>query len=279
MDKMKILICTDGSKSAEIAAQELISLRFPTETTCVIFYVVKKHAGQRVQQEVFAPIEAVLTSYFTNIKRKAVEGEMAVQILREIREESYDLIVKSDFGKGWGLLKMHLGSDTRIIVSKVELPLLLARHYTKSIERVLICTGGEETSADTLKVGGRLVSFSKAQVCVLHVMSQLALDVDSLADDLRDTAQTAIQRRTREGLHLAWAVDQVQKAGASAPVIPILRHGLVLDQVIAELREGKYDLLVIGSHHVSGRSRTLDAFLEDVASDLVSETSCSVLII
>jgi len=279
MDEMKILICTDGSKSAEIAAKELISLRFPAETTCVLFYVVKKHAGQRTQEEVFAPIEAVLASYFNNIKRKAVEGEMAVQVLREIHEESYDLIVKSDFGKGWGLLKMHLGSDTRIIVSKVEHPLLLARYYTKSIERVLICTGGEETSADTLRIGGRLVSFSKAQVCVLHVMSQLALDAGSQADDLRDTAQTAIQRKTREGLHLAWAVDQVQKAGASAPVIPILRHGLVLDQVIAELREGKYDLLVIGSHHVSGRSRTLDAFLEDVASDLVSETSCSVLII
>ncbi len=279
MEQMKILICTDGSKSAEIAAQELISLRFPPETTCVIFYVVKKHAGQQDQQEVFAPIEAVLSPYFTNIKRKAAEGAMAVQILREIREEPYDLIVKSDFGKGWGLLKMHLGSDTRIIVSKVELPLLLARHYTKSIERVLICTGGEETSADTLRVGGRLVSFSKAQVCVLHVMSQLALDVSSQADDLRDTAKTAIQRRTREGLHLAWAIDQIQKSGVSAPVVPILRHGLVLDQVIAELREGRYDLLVIGSHHVSGRSRTLDAFLEDVANDLVSATSCSVLII
>jgi nucleotide-binding universal stress UspA family protein len=279
MDEMKILICIDGSKSAEVAAQEVISLRFPTETICVIFYVVKKHGEQQDQQEVFAPIEAVLTPYFTHIKRKAVEGEMAFQILREIREVPYDLIVKSDFGKGWGLLKMHLGSDTRIIVSKVELPLLLARHYTKSIERVLICTGGEETSADTLRVGGRLVSFCKAQVCVLHVMSQLALDVGSQADDLSDTAQTAIQRRTREGLHLAWAIDQIQKAGVSAPVIPILRHGLVLDQVIAELREGKYDLLVIGSHHVSGRSRTLDAFLEDVANDLVSATTCSVLII
>ena len=279
MDQMKILICTDGSKSAEFAAQELISLRFPRETTCVIFYVVKKHAGQSVQQEIFAPIEAVLSPYFSNIKRKVVEGDLAVQILREIREEPYDLIVKSDFGKGWGLLKMHLGSDTRNIVSKVELPLLLARHDTKSIEKVLICTGGEETSADTLKIGGKLVSFSKAQVHVLHVMSQLALEVGSQADDLRDTAQSAIQRRTREGLHLAWAVDQVQKAGVSAPVIPVLRHGLVLDQVIAELREGKYDLFVIGSHHVSGRSRTLDAFLEDVASDLVSATSCSVLII
>jgi nucleotide-binding universal stress UspA family protein len=110
-------------------------------------------------------------------------------------------------------------------------------------------------------------------------MSQLALEVGSQADDLIDNAQTAIRRKTREGLHLAWAVDQVQNAGVITPVIPVLRHGLVLDQVVAELRDGKYDLLVIGSHHVSGRSRTLNAFLEYVASDLVSETSCSVLII
>jgi nucleotide-binding universal stress UspA family protein len=279
MDQMKILICTDGSKSAEIAAQELIALQFPPGTTCVIFYIIRKHAGQPVHEDVFASMEAFLSPHFPDIERKIVEGDMAVEILREIRKGQYDLIVKSDFGKGWGLRKMHLGSDTRVIVSKVDIPLLLARHEPKKINKVLICTGGEDTSADTLRVGGKLVSFSKAQVWVLHVMSQLALDVGSQAEDLIDTAQTAIHRKTREGLHLAWAVDQVQKAGVDTPVIPVLRHGLVLDQVIAELREGKYDLLVIGSHHVSGRSRTLDAFLEDVASELVSETSCSVLII
>lgn len=142
-----------------------------------------------------------------------------------------------------------------------------------------MCTSGEAPAVETIQKGGFLVSFSKAQIGVLHVMSQLALKATSQADDLLDTALTAIQRKTPEGLHLDRAINHIQQAGVTAPVIPILRHGLVLDQVTAELREGKYDLLVIGSHHVSGRSRLLEAFLEDVASELISEAPCSVLIV
>jgi hypothetical protein len=36
MDQIKILICTNGSKTAEIAAQELLALRFPPETRVII---------------------------------------------------------------------------------------------------------------------------------------------------------------------------------------------------------------------------------------------------
>jgi nucleotide-binding universal stress UspA family protein len=110
-------------------------------------------------------------------------------------------------------------------------------------------------------------------------MSQLALSTSAQSDDLIDSAQTAIKKKTWEGLHLTWAVDQIQQAGVTAPITPILRHGLVLDQVMAELREGKYDVLIIGSHHISGRSRMLEVLLEDVTSDLVSEAACSVLVI
>jgi nucleotide-binding universal stress UspA family protein len=88
-----------------------------------------------------------------------------------------------------------------------------------------------------------------------------------------------MEKKTSEGVHLREAVAILENSGARKPVLPILRHGLVLEQVTAELREGKYHLLVIGSHHVAGRSKLLEAFLEDVASELASEAPCSVLIV
>lgn len=279
MDKMRILICTDGSNAAERAAREVILFRFPEETRLVLFYVVEKHTRPQDLNDVFAPIEGALAPHFSTLERKVVSGIPAEQILAETHAHRYNLIVMGDTGISRVLLRRRMGSTARKIIRLVDIPLLLVRRNTDSLKKALICTSGESPSADTLHNGGFLVSYSSAQIGVLHVMSQLALAANSRADDLLDTAQTAMQRKTWEGLHLTWAVDQVQLAGVSAPIIPILRHGLVLDQVAAELREGNYDLLVIGSHHVAGRSRTLEAFLEDVTSDLVSEVPCSVLIV
>lgn len=279
MDPMKILICTDGSKTSEMTAKEVILFQFPQGTRVVLFYVIEKKTGQQAFDKVFSNLESVLSPYFPVVERKVVLGNATAQILAEARDQHYDMIVIGVTGTGWGLMRRRIGSNASKIARQIETPLLLARQYSEALIKVLVCTGGESPSTDTLHKGGYLISFSKAQVGVLHVMSQLALSTSRQADDLLDTAQTAMKRKTWEGLHLAWAVDQIQQAGVTAPVDPVLRHGLVLDQIMAELREGKYDVLVIGSHHVSGRSRTLEVFLEDVAKDLVTEASCSVLII
>ena len=279
MDDMKVLIYTNKNNYVESVAREFISLKFPQTTQCVLLHVRRKNAKPQKYPDALQAMESLLSEYFTTIEIKIVDGDVDKQILSEINSDHYDLLILGNLQKKKGLFKRHLDSTVKNIISEVNVPILFVRRYKENIAKVLICTAGEKISADTLKVGGRLVSFSQAQVRVLHVMSQLALDVNSSAEDLLDSAQTAIQRQTREGIHLAWAVEQVQNAGVTSQVIPVLRHGLVLDQVVAELREGKYDLLVIGSHQISGRSHTLDLLLEDVTSELVSETGRSVLIV
>ena len=201
------------------------------------------------------------------------------KLLKETQDGSYDLVVTGDTGTSWGFSHRRIGSTASKLIRLVDIPLLLVRRNPDILEKVLVCTSGEVPAVETIQKGGSLVSFSKARVSVLHVMSQLALKADLQMDDLLNNAQTALLKKTREGLHLEEAVRQLQKAGVRPPILPILRHGLVLEQVTAELREGRYNLLVIGSHHVSGRSRLLEAFLEDVAGELVSEAPCSVLII
>ena len=279
MDSMNILICTDGSKASEVAAKQVILFQFPPDTRAVLFHVVEKKTEQKALEPIISPCERVLSYYFQTVERKVVLGNATARILAESREQHYDLIALGVTGTGWGLKRQRIGSNASKIARQVETPLLLARPYSDVLKKVLVCTGGESPSSEMMHKAGFLVSLSKAQVGVLHVMSQLALSTSRQTDDLLDTAKTAMERRTWEGLHLTWAVDQIRQSGVTAPIDPIIRHGLVVDQIMAELREGKYDLLVIGSHHVSGRSRTLEVFLEDVARDLVCAAPCSVLII
>jgi nucleotide-binding universal stress UspA family protein len=157
--------------------------------------------------------------------------------------------------------------------------MLVARHVPSKVDKVLICTGAETPSLETLSVGGKLISQLSGEIVVLHVMSQVALRLDSPADDLVDTAASAIQRGTREGRHLEQAVKLLQQAGVTGEIKTSLRHGLVVDEVLEEIEEGGYHLLIIGGHYHHGRSHWTELLLEDLAGELLQKTPCSVLII
>ena len=126
---------------------------------------------------------------------------------------------------------------------------------------------------------GALLQGAKTEIGLLHVMSQVALKPESAPEDLFDTAKTAINRKTREGKHLQDAIQQLRTAGVSSPIVPQLRHGLVVEQVLAELGQGHYDLLVVGAHHQPGQNRWLEILLDDVADRLLNHAPCSVLVV
>jgi nucleotide-binding universal stress UspA family protein len=161
----------------------------------------------------------------------------------------------------------------------LTIPFLVARNVPLRLSKILLCTSAEVTALETVRVGGRLVSSANAEIILLHVMSQVAMRLDSPPDDLLDTAQSAIQRVTREGQHLERAVQLLGQVGVTAPVTPSLRHGLVVDEVLAELEEGQYNLLVIGGHYHHGRSHWEEFLIEDVAGQLIHRAPCSVLIV
>ena len=101
----------------------------------------------------------------------------------------------------------------------------------------------------------------------------------SIPEELVATAETAIAKNTREGQHLQRAIQQLTQAGISGPIVPRLRHGLVVDEVLAEVREGKYDLMIVGAHYQPGQNRWLGILLDDVTDQLINQAPCSVLIV
>ena len=62
-------------------------------------------------------------------------------------------------------------------------------------------------------------------------------------------------------------------------IFPKNRHGLVVEEVLKELAEGGYELLVVGSHYQPGQDRWLGTLLDDITDQLLNRSTCSVLII
>jgi len=159
------------------------------------------------------------------------------------------------------------------------MPLIIARSVPEKISKILICTGGETQSLENIRTAGRFLACIPAEIQLLHVMSQLALRLDSPDQDLLDNAESAIARGTREGRHFIQAMEILRKAGIPETITPKLRHGLVIDEVIKELNEGHYDLMVIGSHYHQAKKPLLEILLEDIAGQLIGRASCSVMLV
>jgi hypothetical protein len=102
----------------------------------------------------------------------------------------------------------------------------------------------------------------------MHVMSQVALSWESPSDDLAATAEMAIERKSREGGYLLEGIEALRAAAPEVRVLPRLRHGLVVDEVLAEIRQSGQPLLVIGAHRAPAASQKL------APSWMTSPTSC-----
>jgi nucleotide-binding universal stress UspA family protein len=276
---MKILICTDGSPAAEEAAILVPHLGFPEETEIVILGVSESEGEQPGLCSSMDRIAATLGSSRPGLVLTLRHGQPVDQILYELQERKYDLVVVGERGHHRNLPLLKLGSTAGKLARRINTHLLVARNVPKKIKKILVCTGGETPSVETMQHAGRLIAGMDAQVSLLHVMSQVFLDSHSQPDDLQDTAESAMARGTREGKHMIQAIELLEAAGVKGPITPCLRHGLVIDQVLAEVRKEKYDLLVVGAHHKPGQNRWLEILLDDVADQLLNQASCSVLVV
>ncbi len=215
----------------------------------------------------------------------------AQALLAESAGGGYDLIVVGSRGRrGWA--RLAFGSVAARLARYAETPVLIVKGPPRAdVTRILACTGGDVRGERAARWGGRTAGWAAqggatgVTLTVLHVMSQMAVSAEAPLDQLIETAEQAMARETREGRHLAREVEvaRAHAAGAEVRVHPKLRHGLVLDEITAEAREGDYDLVVIGGHTApdtsTGTGRLRAYLLEDVAEAVVLGLERPVLVV
>jgi nucleotide-binding universal stress UspA family protein len=91
---------------------------------------------------------------------------------------------------------------------------------------------------------------------------------------MQETADWLLTSQTELGLNLRRAKESLEKQGVSTELK--LRGGSVLEEILNEIREGGYDLVVTGS----ALSRGLRTYvLGDVSREVVNRASCPILVV
>lgn len=271
---MHILVATGGAAHSDTAVRQGSFLARQTNSTLTLLTIIR-HDEDRPQAEAILTRAAALAAPYGVTAQKQIRvGQTAVQIVQAARQGKFDLLVVGE-RPAHGLMKRLLGPTAERVIAHMPCPVLIARQEIKALDRMLLCEGGRDPSllerllrrlAPLLKVTG--------EITVLHVMSQIAAAPGVAGWELQANAEELIARHAREGTLL-------EQNSAALSQLPIhlrtkVRHGLVVAEVLAEARDGHYDLVIIGAHQGSGWERFL---LDDLAHQIVTKSDSSLLVI
>src|SRR5947208_10506619 len=91
---------------------------------------------------------------------------------------------------------------------------------------------------------------------------------------LEENVRQLLESKSELGTNLQRQKRELERLGVSAEVR--LRHGIVIDQVFEEARDGAYDLIVTGTSQARGLLRHY--IMGDLTRSILNHANCPVLV-
>jgi nucleotide-binding universal stress UspA family protein len=267
----RILVPTDGSRSAEAAARQglVIAAAFDASVT-VISVADERRRGDRLSeaqaQGAVSSLEELFEQESALSCRTVVErGNPYEVILSFAAENDVDLIAMGTHGRR-GLSRVLLGSVTERVIRLSEAPVLAVPPYAidrenEGYERILIPTDGSPGANAAVEHGISIAERLGAAVRVLCVIEGQR-GLPALGDPLRDEAREVVEGVAEHASDRDVSLTTHAQPGAPHEVINnfVTAHGI--------------DLVTMGTHGRSGLRRHL---LGSVAERVLRTSDAPVL--
>lgn len=270
---MKMLLCTIGS------AQHKDTLRFAAEVAKALAAEIvllgiagKKRKLEELSQEL-ARDARDLEEHGLPVEMRAEAGDAEAVVMAEIEASTYDLVVLGALGKKRSRRKLVDSVAVRII-EKAQTSVLLVKGSRPGISRVLICASASEYGHLAIWAGAAIACGADAQATVLHVVDPMPTMYAGL-EQMEETLAELLQSETEMARELKWAA-QVVRAECDISELK-LRRGFAADEILAEGREGDYDLIVLGSSLAAGG--LVRALMGDLTREIVTRAQRPVLVV
>ena len=269
---MRILICSDGTDPADNPTRlgGLIGGPCRSQTTLL---GIAEDAGDEEPLRRALEDEAEMLRQHEVFPQVVVRfGEPIRQILAETTANEYDLAIIGARRKESGGLYWR-PEKTYDVIKAVPPPVLVAIGACDRVQRILVCTGGKRYIDDAVQMAGEIAACTGSTVTLLHVMAEppaIYADLVRLEEDV----DSLLASNSELGRNLRGQKESLEKMGLNVEVR--IRHGLALDQIFDEVREGKHDLIVTGTSQARGPLRHY--IMGDLTRGILNRADCPVLV-
>jgi nucleotide-binding universal stress UspA family protein len=273
--KYEVLIATNGFKGTWAAVEYGVWLAELTEAKVTLLGVTEKSAF--ATREDPHPLDTMLAKAEDLLQKKGVEYELerrsgdAEDVIPEVAKHGDFLTVVSPLGRSQ-FRRWLTGRSFRTLMEQIKGPILYVPQIRLPLRRLLISSGGLGYEVDAENLAMQVATISRADVTILHVIPPTELDYPTTRNarqhvkDLQDT-DTILGRSLRKGLDIAKA------AGLNAKLIT--RQGHVVEEIRAEVRQGNYDMVCMGSRYSAHALRQL--YTPNVTAEVAELVNCPVL--
>lgn len=269
---MKILICSDGTPSAQTAIDLVGLLAGPLIAETTLLGIAETSEDEQPLREALHAQEQSLLQRGVTPDIVVQFGEPVLQIVQQTSENKYDLVV---IGARWTGAVGHYWRSKRTyeVIKAIEPPVLVAIGERKQLKRFVVCTGGKEFIEQAVKFTGQLAAAVGASVTLLHVMAEPPAMYADLVR-MEENVDQLLQSKSELGTNLRRQKRELDRLGVPAEVH--LRHGIVIDQVFEAAREGNCDVIVTGTSQARGMFRHY--IMGDLTRDILNRSNVPVLV-
>jgi len=269
---MNILICSDGTPASENAARLGGLLARATQSQVTLLGIAENPSDEQPLRQAIEQETDILRRTGVALQTAIQTGEPTAQILVETSAKKYHLIVIGSrrsmaSGRSW---QSH---RTYEIIKAIEPPVLVAMGTCERLSRILLCSGGKHFINDAVRLTATFAAALHAEVTLFHVMPEPPAIYAHLTQ-LEEDVNALLASGSELGRNLVAEKRVLEKLGVIVKVR--VRHGFVVDQLLDEMRDGNYDLIVSGSSRARGPLQHY--IMGDVTERILEAAECSVLV-
>ncbi len=273
--KQNILIATNGFKGTLPAIEYGAWLAANLEARITLLGVTEDLNPAAIDDH--HPLEDVFARAVEVFDQRGVQYQLEVEngnaeeiIPRKVKQQDF-ITVLGPLGRPQ-MRHLISGRTIRHLMEEIEQPLIYVPECKLPLKKILICIGGlgYEVSAEHLAM--QMAMKSRAEITLLHVIPSMDLDYPT-ARTVRDHWQTLAETDTPVGRSLRQALSIAKEDGLIANVKA--RQGNIVEEILAEVKDGNYDLLCMGSLYSSNSLRQM--YAPNVTAEIAEGAACPVL--
>ena len=275
-----ILLCTDGSPAADVAADHAIALAVKFRARLIALYVTDIRVlegpllsdlsgalGAQPYSTLLPQIEQLqrdkADTILKAVAKRCADKGVASEVVHETGslvhtmleyEQRADLVVLGQHGEHAKWLEGMLGSSVERMVRASIKPCLVTTDKFRPFNRILIAHDGSAESTKALRAGIDLASNLGVNVTIITVGPKDSTDAASKI--LKDAQQQALARKL--SVHME------------------LRHGDAETEILMVCEESGADLIVMGAY---GHTRIRQLILGSTTSHVLRESRVPVLLV
>jgi len=269
---MKLLYLAINQSYALSGTAFIRTLAQKTGAEVNLLYVAERKQGLDSGKAILAEAEDHIADG-VDVHDLLRHGKALEVFKNEIDNEDYDF-VELELRRQKNIIDDDQQALIHKIIHKSPIPVLLLRHANIKLDKILICTGGLSISKPVVQLSANLAEAAGLKATLLHVGSSMP-GMYAGTEMVDNTIDEVMETTTPLSNHLHESMEDLEHHHVSTEIK--LRYGDVADQILQEIEEEVYDLVVVGE---SGRNKGLKGiFLGDVTRHVIKQAKCAVLIV